>query len=162
MSSASAVVEYFRGLVRHCPLPLFLYNTEPTDSAERFTALAEICKLESVVAIKESSRQPALAMRLLAQDTHCAVFQGWEDCCLASPGVDGYALALVNLEPAHCADMFAAPNQDKQNLLNAHCDRYRLFEDDWYAHMKNELQRRGTLSRQDLVAVPAEAESAPC
>lgn len=136
----------YRALAALSPLPVFVYNSQPTDSEAAVQALTEICNLPNVVAVKESSRNASVAQRLIQAGVKAAVFQGWEDLCLQSPGVDGYAIALVNLEPALCKAMWQAPQAGQQQQIDQYCDQYRLFEEDWYVGLKSELLRRQTLS----------------
>jgi len=147
----SGAMAALKELARHSPLPLFLYNDQDITGDERLQALVEMCRLENVVAIKESSRQPAVARRLLAEAVPVAVFQGWEDCLYASGAVDGYALALANLEPALCAAMLAAPTEERQAQITEMSQRYGLFEEDWFRGIKRQLQKRGMLETDRVV-----------
>ena len=142
----AATLARYRALASLSPLPLVVYNSEPTDSEAALQTLIQICNLPNVVAIKESSRNAVVAQRLLQAGVQAAVFQGWEDLCLHSSGVDGYAVALANLEPALCKTMWQAPQATRQRQIDRYCGQYRLFEEDWYAGLKSELLRRRTLS----------------
>ena len=140
------VVDYFRRLAQSLPIPIFLYHQESDAPVDRIVEiLTEICRLDRVVAIKESSRRPEVATRLAEQGTHAAIFQGWEDLCFESRGVDGNALALSNVEAGLCAEMRRAPSPDSQRRINALCEELGLFDDDWYARLKTELWKRGIL-----------------
>lgn len=141
-----ATLARYRTLAALSPLPIFVYNSEPTDTQEALQTLIEICNLPNVVAVKESSRNASVAQSLIQAGVKAAVFQGWEDLCLQSPGVDGYAIALVNLEPALCQSMWQVPQAGQQQKIDQYCDQYRLFEEDWYVGLKSELLRRQTLS----------------
>jgi len=103
------------------------------------------------VGVKESSRRPEVATRLREQGAHGGIFQGWEDLCYESRGVDGNALALSNLEVGICAEMSREPTPDRQQAINALCQKFDLFDDAWYVHLKTELWKRGILST-DLTA----------
>lgn len=149
---AAATLARYRHWVGQSPLPVFVYNSEPTDSPERIACLIEICRLPGVVAIKESSRNPAVAQALLKAQVPAAVFQGWEDLCHQSPGVAGYAIALVNLEPALCKAMWQAPDAAQQQQIDRHCQEYDLFADDWYAAIKRTLFARQVLHTEQVLA----------
>jgi 4-hydroxy-tetrahydrodipicolinate synthase len=143
---AAATLARYQRLAALSPLPIFVYNSEPTDTEEALQTLIAICNLPNVIAVKESSRKADVAQRLLAAGVRAAVFQGWEDLCLQSPGVDGYAIALVNLEPALCKAMWQTPQAGQQQQIDQYCDQYRLFDDAWYVGLKSELVRRQTIS----------------
>lgn len=152
---ARAVVKLFARMVETCGMPVFVYSEQTAeDPAELAGVLEAICRIDGVVAVKESSRNPEVVDRLLAAKLPCAVFQGWEDLCLASRDADGYAVALANLEARACADMLAEPGPERQRLIDEACTRYQLFDEDWYAAMKTELVRRGVLASSRLVEAP--------
>ncbi|MBO0797338.1 MAG: dihydrodipicolinate synthase family protein, partial [Blastocatellia bacterium] len=146
-NEAVTVIDYFKLLTRSLPLPIFLYHQESDAPVDLIVEiLIEICRLDRVVGIKESSRRPELAIRLRERVAHCAIFQGWEDLCYESRGVDGNALALSNIEAGLCAEMSVAPTPEKQQSTNALCEKFRLFDDAWYVHLKTELWNRGILA----------------
>jgi 4-hydroxy-tetrahydrodipicolinate synthase len=146
------VIDYFTHLARSLPLPIFLYHQESDAHVDRIVEiLTAICRLDGVVAIKESSRRPEVATRLREGRAHSAIFQGWEDLCYESRGVDGYALALSNLEAGLCAEMRLTPTPDTQQSINVLCEKFNLFDDAWYVHLKTELWKRGILAT-DLTA----------
>ncbi|WP_285609846.1 dihydrodipicolinate synthase family protein [Actinokineospora globicatena] len=106
--------------------------------------LLRVCELEGVVAVKDSGGDPAATRRLLAAAPPVAVWQGYEDLVGDTPGVDGYVLALANLEPELCA-RYASGHVGPADL-DAACERYRLAAPDWYRHVKEHLCRWGTIS----------------
>jgi len=140
-----------KDLAERCPLPLFLYNDQEIADEERMRALIDMCRLDNVAAIKESSRRPAVARRLADEGVPVSIFQGWEDCLQASGKIDGYALALANLEPALCATMLAAPDAQRQEQIVAVSQRYGLFEEEWFRGIKTELKRREVLETDRIV-----------
>lgn len=143
----NGVIDYFEQLIKKLPVPVFLYNQESEATVEStIEALSKVCRMNGVVAIKESSRKPEVAATLRQQKVPAAVFQGWEDLCYKSQDVDGNALALANLESPLCIDMYRAPTQEKQQSLIALCEKYKLFADDWYLPLKTELCKRGILT----------------
>jgi 4-hydroxy-tetrahydrodipicolinate synthase len=46
--------------------------------------------------------------------------------------------------------MLSDPSAARQEEINATCEQYGLFRDDWYGHVKKELTRRGVIET-DLV-----------
>jgi len=149
---AKGVIDYFARLTQSLPLPVFIYNQESASAVELLVeVLTAICRMDRVVAIKESSRRPEVVAALQREKLPSAVFQGWEDLCYQSQGADGNALALSNLEPKLCADLYRAPTQDRQQWVVALCEKYKLFDDAWYLPIKNELWKRGILAT-NLVA----------
>jgi 4-hydroxy-tetrahydrodipicolinate synthase len=142
-------VGHFAQLIKSLPLPVFLYNQESDADVDSIVeALTVICRMHQVAAIKESSRRPEIVAALQRQELPAAVFQGWEDLCYQSQGADGNALALANLEPVLCADIHRTPTPDKQQAIIALCEKYKLFDDDWYVPLKTELWKRGILATQ--------------
>lgn len=133
----------FADLIARVDMPVVLYYEQSPPSSEAgMQALIDLCNLDRVVMIKESSREPAVANRLVESGVKATVLQGWEDLCLQSPGVAGYALALANLEVELCHAMWTEPNADKQARMTAVSQEHRLFDDDWYRPMKSILKER--------------------
>jgi 4-hydroxy-tetrahydrodipicolinate synthase len=151
-NDAVNVIDYFTHLAQSLPLPIFLYHQESDARVDQIVEiLTAICQLDRVVGIKESSRRPEVATRLRERGSRAAIFQGWEDLCYESRGVDGNALALSNLEAGLCAEMSREPTPDRQQSINALCEKFELFDDAWYVHLKTELWKRGILAT-DLTA----------
>lgn len=138
----------FADVITRLNMPVILYfEQSPPHSIPAIDALIGLCNLDDVVAIKESSRSRTVAKRLVEAQVKAAVFQGWEDQCLDPvSGVAGYALALANLEPALCHEMWRAPSAEVGQAIFAAAKRYCLFDDDWYVAIKTELVRRGILA----------------
>jgi 4-hydroxy-tetrahydrodipicolinate synthase len=143
----TVVYAHYQAIRQQVPIPLFLYNEEAiSGNAIAFETLVEICKLEGVVGIKESSGSPEFTNRLVRARLGVPVFQGWENHLLATRGVDGYVAPLANIEPELLTDMLKSPSLEKQTQIDVACEKYGLLRDDWYVALKAELQRRGTLS----------------
>ena len=146
-NQSNRVINYFAQLTQSLPLPIFIYNQQSGPTVEDLVeVLAAICNMKGVVAIKESSHRPEAATALHEKKLPSAVFQGWEDLCYQSQGVDGNALALANLEPRLCADFYQAPTSEKQQWIIALCEKYNLFDHAWYVFLKSELWKRGILA----------------
>lgn len=152
-NDAGGIINYFSDLLPMLPLPVFLYNQE-SDSADELIveALTAVCRMDRVVAVKESSRRPEIVSALQSRELPSSVFQGWEDLCYQAPSADGNALALSNLEPGLCAEMHRAPTEEKQKSITALCEKYKLFDEAWYVPLKTELWKRGVLATSLAVA----------
>jgi 4-hydroxy-tetrahydrodipicolinate synthase len=138
-----ATREQFADLVARLGMPVVLYYEQSPPSTDAgMQALIDLCNLDRVVMIKESSREPAVANRLVEAKVTATVLQGWEDLCLQSPGVAGYALALANLEAELCHAMWREPTAERQARMTAVSQEHRLFDDDWYRPMKSVLKDR--------------------
>lgn len=146
-AATASALAHLEQVIERSPLPLFLYHqgTEG-DADELVDALSQIGRLPRVLGIKESSRRPEIVQALNTRELPCGILQGWEDLLWRSPGAQGQAVALANLEIAACAEMQHAPTAAGQSRIMTYCNRYGLFDDDWYAGIKAELHRRGVLS----------------
>ncbi|SFT72762.1 dihydrodipicolinate synthase family protein [Paraburkholderia aspalathi] len=143
-ASAQAHLEL---VLERSPLPLFLYHLGTEGDAEMLVdALSTIGRLPRVLGLKESSRRPEIVQALNARGLPCGILQGWEDLLWKAPGAHGLAVALANLEIGVCAEMWRSPTPAGQSRIMTYCNRYGLFDDDWYAGIKAELYRRGVLS----------------
>ncbi|RDD62083.1 dihydrodipicolinate synthase family protein [Ferruginivarius sediminum] len=149
----------FAELLRLIDMPITLYfEQSPPASNSAMQALIDLCNLDQVVLIKESCREPRVANRLVDAKVSATVLQGWEDLCLQSPGVAGYALALANLEPELCRSMLVEPSEEKQERMTTVSQEHRLFDDDWFRPMKAVLKERGIFL--DARPVPERVEPA--
>lgn len=150
--SQDAIYEHYRALRAEVGAPLFIYNEAAVSgNAIDLETLLRICCMPGVVGIKESSGSAKLIAQLVAANTGVPVFQGWENLLLESPGVDGYVLALANLEPALCNAMLARPSAELQARISAVCDQHGLFRQDWYLWLKKELYRREIIQSENVV-----------
>lgn len=146
------IYDHYRELREAVPIPLFIYNEEALSGNQiALDTLLRICRLPGVAGIKESSGSAEFTRKLIAANLGVPVFEGWENLLYEVPGVAGFIGPLANLEPALCNDMLAAPSLERQHAINAACERYGLFRDDWYRGIKKELCRRGVIDTDAAV-----------
>lgn len=150
--SQEEIYQHFRTLRESMAVPLFLYN-ESTLSGNQIEVdtLCRICELPAVVGIKESSGSAELTREIVAALPGVPVFEGWENLLVHADGVAGFIGPLANLEPALCNAMLAEPTPALQAAIDAACERYGLFRDDWYRWVKRILHRRGVLNTDAVV-----------
>ncbi|MEU3688866.1 dihydrodipicolinate synthase family protein [Streptomyces narbonensis] len=140
------IVAHYRAIRAALDIPIFLYNEEALSSNRiEFETLLRICEIPGIVGIKESSGDAAFTRRTAGAGTGIPVFEGWENLLADAYGIDGFIGPLANLEPGLCNRMLADPTLDRQAEVNAVCERYGVFRDDWYRWVKKELHRRGVI-----------------
>ncbi|MEU7027029.1 dihydrodipicolinate synthase family protein [Streptomyces sp. NPDC015232] len=143
---------HFAELDARAGLPVVAYHgTEVAGNCADFDTLLRICELPSVVGVKDSSGSSAFTRRLVAAKPGARVYAGLEHLLLESGAVDGYVVALANLEPKLCADLFAGRLDDPAVPLAEAVERYGLEEDDWYVRVKTALHERGVLETDRTV-----------
>ncbi|MEU3691324.1 dihydrodipicolinate synthase family protein [Streptomyces narbonensis] len=146
------IYRHFADLAEQSGLPVIVYHgTEVSGNAADFDTLLRICELPSVVGVKDSSGSSDFTRRLVGARPGARVLAGLEHLLLESGPVDGYVVALANVEPALCADLFAGRLADPEGSLTEACERYGLEKDDWYRWVKTELYRRGVLETDRTV-----------
>ncbi|RSS59300.1 dihydrodipicolinate synthase family protein [Streptomyces sp. WAC01280] len=150
--SQGEIHRHFADLAEHSGLPVVVYHgTEVSGNSADFDTLLRICELPSVVGVKDSSGDAAFTRRLVEARPGARVLAGLEHLLLDSGAVDGYVVALANVEPALCADLFAGRLADPEAALTAACARYGLEKDDWYRWVKTALYRSGVLETDRTV-----------
>ncbi|MFE2555684.1 dihydrodipicolinate synthase family protein [Streptomyces sp. NPDC059352] len=141
------IVEHYRAIREAVDIPIFLYNEEALSGNRiEFDTLLRICEIPGIVGIKESSGDAAFTRKTAEAGTGIPVFEGWENLLVDARGIDGFIGPLANLEPALCNAMLVDPTPERQAEINAVCERYGVFLDDWYSWVKKELHRRGVIS----------------
>lgn len=109
--------------------------------------LQRICRIPTVVGIKDSGGDPDFTRRLVESRPGVPVLQGLENQMGSGTGVDGYVLALANVEPELCAALARDPTCPVlADRLAAARARYGLDGPDYVRHLKTELYRRGVLT----------------
>jgi 4-hydroxy-tetrahydrodipicolinate synthase len=142
-----AIVDHYRALRGAVDAPIFLYNEEALSGNRiEYDTLLTLCELPGVVGIKESSGDASFTRKLAEARTGVPVFEGWENLITAATGIDGFIGPLANLEPALCNAVLVDPTPDRQAQVNAVCERYGVFKDDWYRWVKQELHARGVIA----------------
>lgn len=146
------ILDHYRALRAAVPTPIFLYNEEALSGNRiEFETLLRICEIPGIVGIKESSGDPAFTRKMAEADTGIPVFEGWENLLVDAKGVDGFIGPLANLEPALSNAMLADPTPERQAEINAVCERYGVFLDDWYRWVKKELHTRGVITSDTIL-----------
>ncbi|MET9439392.1 dihydrodipicolinate synthase family protein [Streptomyces sp. NPDC006610] len=141
------IVEHYRTLRAATDVPIFLYNEEALSGNRiEYDTLLVLCELPGIVGIKESSGDAAFTRKLAEAATGVPVFEGWENLITAATGIDGFIGPLANLEPALCNAVLVDPSPDRQAEVDAVCERYGVFKDDWYRWVKRELHARGVIA----------------
>lgn len=156
--SQEEIFQHYRALREAVDVPLFVYNEAAiSGNTIELDTLLRIFALPGVVGVKESSGSAELTRRIVAADHTVPVFEGWENLLLQVPGVAGFIGPLANLEPELCNAMLVDPTPDRQAEIDAACQRFGLFEKNWYRFVKKELSGRGVIST-DLVTTDLAGE----
>jgi 4-hydroxy-tetrahydrodipicolinate synthase len=143
---------HYHALRAAVDIPLFVYNEAAISGNQiELETLARIFRLPAVVGIKESSGSPELTRQIVDIAGSIPVFEGWESLLLRAHGVAGFVGPLANLEPVLCNAMLVDPSPDRQDEINAVCERLGLYRDDWYRHVKAELYARGVIETDRVV-----------
>lgn len=151
--SQEQIFQHYREISEALDVGLFLYNEKSIsgNSIEPATLRRVCTELPNVVGVKESSGSADFTRELVAECPGLPVFEGWENLMLEARGVAGFIGPLANLEPKVCTEMLAEPTQERQDEINALCERYGVFEDDWYRHVKLALRERGVIRTAAVV-----------
>ncbi len=151
--SQAQMYQHYEAVQEATSLPIAVYNeSEISANALELTTLRRICDLPGVVAVKESSGDIEFTRRLAVAAADVEVWQGRERLLFPSNGVDGYVLALANVEPALCKAMFEAPSAELAARIDKACDTYQLDGAQWYGQLKKELRKRNVIQNSQCVA----------
>lgn len=143
---------HFKSITEVGGIPVFVYNEEViSGNAITFETIKKIINLGNIVGIKEASGSIEFTKELIMGNFGVPIFQGWENLCYESKGVDGYILPLSNLEPKLCLEMFENPTVEKQKMIDNFCEKYNLLDKTWYKELKKELKMRGIISSDKSV-----------
>lgn len=151
--SQQEMYQHYAAVTRASPLPVIVYHESAVSgNSLRLDTLLRVCELAGVVAVKDSSGSAKFTRRLIAAAPEVSVFQGIEALLPEAGDVDGYIVALANVEPALCAALFAEPSAARAAEMQAACERYGLARSDWYHMIKSELHRRGVLTTARIIS----------
>ncbi|RLU87493.1 dihydrodipicolinate synthase family protein [Streptomyces griseocarneus] len=134
--------DHYAAVAEAAGLPVVVYH-ESVISGNTIepATLLRICALPGTAAVKDSAGSAADTRALLAAGPGVPVLQGLEDLVGACGDVDGWVMALANIEPALCATAFATrPVYD--GAVRDACTHHGLDRPDWYRSLKAELHRR--------------------
>lgn len=140
------IFEHFRKISKSTSIPIMIYNEEQISGNHiSFETIKKICRECKVIGIKEASGDINFTQKLVNSKSNSPIFQGWENLCYASKGVDGLMIPLSNIEPKLCHEMYATPTKWLQSKINSLCKEKHLLEKDWFKHLKKELHSRGII-----------------
>ncbi|MFC4033255.1 dihydrodipicolinate synthase family protein [Streptomyces polygonati] len=163
--SQEQMYRHYRVVSAASRLPVIVYvESAVSGNTLELGTLLRICALPGVAAVKDSGGSPGFTRALIAARPGLPVLQGLEERVHDRPGTDGWVMALANVEPALCAEVFAGRADAARSaagaaLLREACERHGLARDDWYRTVKAELHRRGVIST-DVTAARDTAEAA--
>ncbi|MFG2714810.1 dihydrodipicolinate synthase family protein [Streptomyces goshikiensis] len=141
------IVEHYRAIRAATGAPIFLYNEEALSGNKiEYDTLLTLCEIPGIVGIKESSGDAAFTRKMAEAATGVPVFEGWENLISAASGINGFIGPLANLEPGLCNAILVDPTPERQAEVDAVCEKYGVFKDDWYRWVKKELHTRGVIS----------------
>ncbi|NUT99079.1 MAG: dihydrodipicolinate synthase family protein [Saccharothrix sp.] len=137
--------QHFVELAEAGRVPVVVYH-ESEVSKNRLTheTLVRISRIPGVVAVKDSHGDLDATRRLL--DEGVAVLQGGDHLMGEGLAVDGFLVALANLEPELCGLMWRSPSAGTAELILKKCADHDLFADDWYLAIKDVLHDRGVIT----------------
>ncbi|MGB6162347.1 MAG: dihydrodipicolinate synthase family protein [Pseudonocardiaceae bacterium] len=151
--SQHEMYHHYAAVTQATSLPVVVYHESAVSgNSLHLDTLVHVCRLTGVVAVKDSGGFPAFTRRLIAARPGVSIFQGIETLLLEVDAVDGYVIALANVEPALCAELLVEPSAIQTTELQAACDRYGLARPDWYRMIKAELHRRGVLTTARVIS----------
>ena len=146
------IYTHFKKIRDEIDVPIFIYNEEAiSGNSIEYETIVRICKLGNIVGIKEASGNPDLTNKLIDSDLGVPIFQGWEHLCYQTNGVNGHVVPLENIDPQACSDMLENPTEENQKRVNELCEQYNITGDDWYIHLKKELQQRGIIATARVI-----------
>ncbi len=144
---------HYAALTQDTSLPVVVYHESAVSGNNlQLDTLLRVCRLPRVVAVKDSGGSAAFTRRLLAAHPGVPILQGIEALLLEAGDVDGYVVALANVEPALCTKLFIEPSATRAAEVKAACERYGLARPDWYHMIKAELRRRGVLTTARIIS----------
>ncbi|MEU2869642.1 dihydrodipicolinate synthase family protein [Streptomyces olivoreticuli] len=134
--------DHYAAVSETAGLPVVVYHeSEISGNTIEPGTLLKICALPGVAAVKDSAGSATATRALLAADPGVPVLQGLEHLVGDCGDVDGWVMALANVEPSLCATAFDARPVYNAAVREA-CERHGLDRPDWYRALKSELHRR--------------------
>jgi 4-hydroxy-tetrahydrodipicolinate synthase len=160
--SQEEMYRHYLALSERAGLPVVVYHEihVSANSIEPDTLL-RVCALPGVVAVKDSAGAPEATERLVAARPGVPILQGLEHLLPRSGDLEGHVVALANVEPELCRQVWwrvsgqpgagTAAAATAAARLTAAIERYGLDRPDWYRVLKTELRRRGILTTDRCV-----------
>ncbi|MBV8540532.1 MAG: dihydrodipicolinate synthase family protein [Pseudonocardiales bacterium] len=150
--SQREMYRHYAAVTQAVSLPVVAYHESAVSgNSLHLDTLLQVCRLAGVVAVKDSGGSAAFTRRLIAARPGVPILQGVEALLLEAGEVDGYLVALANVEPALCTALFVEPSSARAAEVRAACERYGLARPDWYRMIKAELHRRGVLTTARII-----------
>ncbi|MFC3149671.1 dihydrodipicolinate synthase family protein [Litoribrevibacter euphylliae] len=155
--SQEEIFLHYQSLHDLFPRDLYIYNeSELSNNKTTPETLIKISELSNVVGIKESSNSDEFnAIRALLQANGLKVYQGWENRIVDDELADGNICSLSNLYPKLClqATQNESPKvkSELKSEINTLCERHQLFAEDWYAYIKQFLNKAGVISSSSCI-----------
>jgi 4-hydroxy-tetrahydrodipicolinate synthase len=150
-------LRYFATLARQIALPIAVYNTEQ-NQIRTLRGIGKLQDIDKIIGIKDSSMNEKLfasmcAMRVSGK-LRLSVLQGMEHQMRVPRGCDGHIVALANVEPALCKDMFERNSAALAKRIADLFWKYNLGGN-WYVSLKAILRERGIIrsAEEAVVAV---------
>lgn len=128
---------------------LCLYNTEHA-LVKDVDYITQLGRSPQVIGFKDSSMDAEFLDALIeaaADNPDFEIYQGMEMAILPEQNVDGYFIALANVEPAFCAQL---PEVDAEKLQQFIKD-YDLESEQWYVRLKQVLYERSTFQSSETI-----------
>jgi 4-hydroxy-tetrahydrodipicolinate synthase len=146
-------LEFFTNLTKTVPIPVLIYNTE-TASIQSLETIKELEKNSQILGLKDSSDNTELfktCCTLRASGTlSLPILQGMEHRLLVPEGCDGYLVALANVEPKLCKDLWKKQTDELNNKVLDLFWKYNLGGE-WFVSLKALLFGRGVIQSAEQI-----------
>lgn len=147
--------EHIHSIIQECArlgVEIILYNSENA-LVKDVEYIAHLASNKNVVGLKDSSMDAkflSVLKEAVLTHTHFEIYQGMEMSISAEEQVDGYCLALANMEPQFCTQLKARTPID-QPMLAQYIEKYNLESDHWYTALKDALHTAGRLQSSETL-----------
>lgn len=132
---------------------IYIYNESSLSGNEtHFETLLAIGGLRRVVGVKDSANRPRDVSEIAALRARgVSYYLGWEHHLGSALSADGCVVSLANIEPTLCRLALTCANDQINSEIGRLTEAYSLLSEDWYAHIKAELFKRGVISTPKTV-----------
>ena len=146
--------DFAKKLSNQSHLPIIIYNTEKFPISD-MALLKKIVSSGNFIAIKDSSRNQSFFNQMIqarkAGALDIFVLQGMDNQLLKSVGCDGYMIALTNVEPQLCWNMFINPSKKLNDAILRRCDDLNLSKDQWYMYIKKAMLKNNRIKSAEVL-----------
>jgi 4-hydroxy-tetrahydrodipicolinate synthase len=132
-------------------LEIIFYNAEDA-LVKNVNTIAQLGLNQNVVGLKDSSMDAGFLLSLtqaVASYDNFEIYQGMEMAITADESVDGYCIALANVEPEFCAQIKKSAFDEKQ--LAQFISDYNLESEQWYVYLKKALAEQGIIQSNETL-----------